>query len=42
MRYEKIENLGGKEFRRLTGLKPDMLKNMVEIPSLSYEGLRFR
>ena len=31
MRYEKIKNLEGKEFRRLTGIKPETFKKMVEI-----------
>ena len=36
MRYEKIKNLEGKEFRRLTGVKPETFKKMVEILSLDY------
>ena len=42
MRYEKIQNLEGKEFRRLTGVKPETFKKMVEILSINYAEKRKR
>ena len=42
MRYEKIKNLGSKEFRRLTGVKPETFKKMVEILWINYAEKRKR
>ena len=42
MRYEKIKNLEDKEIRRLTGVKPETFKKMVEILSINYTEKRKR
>lgn len=42
MKYEKIKNLGSKEFRRLTGVKPETFKKMVEILWINYAEKRKR
>ena len=42
MRHEKIKNLGSKEFCRLTEVKPETFKKMVDILWINYAEKRKR